>query len=250
MNNFRTTQTIAVAGWAFFMLTSSTFGQTLILANGKIIVGCAAATKYRDGELVKALNRNFDSYDSAREKRIAATLKNMASVKKHARILIAKAKGDQRRIIAVALTQYATGKLMERLLKKLPVDDKKQKTALNTVLKSSADLTVEAGNQFTGGNPDGVKLASNQVRALVKAVAQASIVLPPSVRLAVDIMEATIDATDVTLSYYGKELDKEVAKSEIKNVDKAVARLFKRSNAKAIALINKVKDEIDKACPN
>ncbi len=211
---------------------------------GTVVVDCAEATKYRDGELFSEFSLLLDNYDKGREVRRAETMATLQQNLADLEASWAATGAVGRRKIAANAVALALASASAGTAKWIKAKDglnDQQRIAADELLSRSATLTSSVVSGGFTGSID----VSDLVLLPVNTIS--SVLFPPAaLGLTVYSIGKGLIGTGFSLADY--YLDKDVYQAEAKMLRETITKIAMRSADGQIARINKIKNEIDKTC--
>ena len=221
--------------------------QIVITPNG-VFKDCTAANKFRDGPLVKQLDREFVRYSHGTQKRYQNIIAEFERHKNNARLAYAKANANQKKEIIIHVASFfALKKLSELKPQHLPKGmydalSPQERAALEGISSRALSLSKEMVN-FKLTNKFSKNIGIREHQELLLELLSST--LGPGAKAIIELATPTIDGASIWFQW---DLVKKNHKQDFDTLSKAILKLINKSPAEKIRLINKTKNIINRTC--
>ncbi len=234
---------------AFFAMLNSPV-CALVITPMDVFADCIKAKDFRDKELPKKLEVEFQRYRKGVQARVDEVATDFAASIRKSKIDYAKYSEAQKKEVLIASGKFLSGLMLERFTKnmkgpwkdsydKLPNNHKDIVDAIGTKTKGFGELTFDA---VRGKQPDTADIIKPYVEGLIE-------LLPLSIGpVGTFVIEGAKGTIEIGGAYLEHKPDKDFAEQQIEFWKKSLDKLIVNSPEFRTRVINDTKKAIDKAC--
>lgn len=236
--------TLAVA-----LATLSTSASAFVLTPMEVFANCTAAKEFRDKDLPKKLDAEFERYRKGVQKRTDNIMKEFSASVKSSQVDYAKYTEAQRKEVLIAAGKFLYGLSIEHFVKDLKV----AKASFDQLSEANKKLVAAIGAKTDGLGEltfDAVRGKKIDVGDVVQPYADGLLALltyswGPASKMIVDGAKGAID---IGAAYAEHKPDRDFAQQQTIYWKKSLENLVVNSPDFRTRLINDTKNAIDKAC--
>jgi len=224
--------------------------EAAVITPLQVFADCKSAKEFRDKELPKKLEAEFERYRSGVQIRVEAAVKDFESSVKKSNIDLKNATAAQRKEVSIAAGKVITSLLLKEYVgkmkgqwkesyDKLPANQKKAVDVIAAKTAGMGDLTFDAlrGKQ--------IELADALKPYADSAIEVLSWGLGPVSKVFVEVIKG---GTDTSLAYLEYKTDVDFAKQQGEFWRKQIDELISKSPDARVRVVNLTKAAIDGAC--
>lgn len=242
----------AAIGLSIIASIVNTIGQTeaAVITPLQEFTDCKVAKEFRDKELPKKLDAEFERYRRGVQARVDEAAKDFESSLKKSKIDLKNATAAQRKEVSIAAGKFFTNLLLQRYANqmkgpwkdsydKLPENHKKAVDVIAAKTVGLGDLTLDAARGKQVELADALKpYADGAIAALSWALGPLSIIF----------VEVAKGGSQTSLAYLEYKPDIDFAKQQADFWREQIDKLIIKSPDARVRVINATKAAIDGAC--
>lgn len=224
--------------------------QAAVLTPYEVFADCKAAKQFRDVELPKKLDIEFDRYRRGVQTRVNEVIKDFEESLKKSKDDLQNGSDTQKKEMSIAASRFFASLLLKKYAANMKGPWKNSYDALNDHQKRAVDVIIAKTNGLGDLTLDAARGKQAEISDAVKPYADAAVEalswgLGPISKV---LVEAVKGGSDVGLAYLTVKPDVDFSAQQVEFWRKQLDQMIKSSPDARVQTINAAKLAIDGAC--